>query len=140
MPSDTSGDGAPKGELSPSDRAAFERRVAGLDKRLSEVKAREAAEAKAGRDRSAQGRGMAMGFKMASELVAAVLVGGLIGYGLDYFLGTTPWGLLVMLLVGFAAGVRNVVQGYGRVQQDIARTTGGDIGKPLRDRDDDEDA
>jgi len=29
------------------------------------------------------GRGMAYGMRMATELVAAIIVGGLIGYGLD---------------------------------------------------------
>jgi len=130
-------EGRDRGDLSPEDRAAFERRVAGLEKRLGDVKAREKRAADVSRDRGLQGRGMAYGLRMASELVAAVLVGGLIGYGLDYFLGTKPWIFLVMLLLGFAAGVRNVVRGYGKVQGEMAQKTGGDIGRPVTDDDDD---
>lgn len=123
--------------LSPEERAAFERRVAGLDKRLGDVKSREAAEHKASRDRSSANRGMAYGLRMASELVAAVLVGGVIGYGLDQLLGTTPWLFMIMFLIGFAAGVRNVMRGYAQVQADLAKTTGGNIGKSVPDDVDD---
>lgn len=119
--------------LSPEDRAAFERRVAGLDKRLSDVKARDAIEAKASRDRRMSNRGMAYGLRMASELVAAVLVGGAIGYALDHWLGTTPWFSFVLLILGFAAGVRNVLRGYEKVQADIKASTGGNIGKSIPD-------
>jgi ATP synthase protein I len=54
--------------------------------------------------------GMARGFRLSTELVAGVLVGALIGWGLDRWLGISPWGLIVFLLLGFAAGVLNVVR------------------------------
>ncbi len=53
--------------------------------------------------------GMAVGLKYASEFTAAVLVGAFLGYGVDHFVGTAPWGLLSGLLLGFCAGVRNIV-------------------------------
>ena len=53
--------------------------------------------------------GMAVGLKYASEFTAAVLVGAFLGYGLDHFLNSAPWFLLVGLLLGFCAGVRNIV-------------------------------
>jgi ATP synthase protein I len=55
-------------------------------------------------------RGAAEGFKIASEFVAGVLVGTAIGYGIDQLFGTTPFGLIVFLLIGFAAGVLNVIR------------------------------
>ncbi|WP_152044953.1 AtpZ/AtpI family protein [Aureimonas psammosilenae] len=55
-------------------------------------------------------RGAAEGFKIASEFVAGILVGVAIGYGIDQFFGTTPFGLIVFLMIGFAAGVRNVIR------------------------------
>ena len=54
--------------------------------------------------------GMAVGLKYASEFTAAVLVGAFLGYGLDHFLNSAPWFLLVGLLLGFCAGVMNVVR------------------------------
>jgi ATP synthase protein I len=79
---------------------------------------------------------MAAGMRMASEMVGAVLVGAAIGYGLDLFLGTKPWLLLLFFVLGFAAGVLNVMRGYQRLQTDITRETGGNIGKDLPDDDD----
>jgi ATP synthase protein I len=48
-------------------------------------------------------------------LVAGVVVGALIGWGFDRLLSTSPFGLIVFLLLGFVAGVVNVVRSAGRV-------------------------
>ena len=56
------------------------------------------------------GSGLARGLRLSTELVAGVLVGAVIGWALDRWLGISPWGLIVFLLLGFAAGVRNVVR------------------------------
>src|ERR1700722_5934150 len=56
------------------------------------------------------GSGLARGLRLSTELVAGVLVGAFIGWALARWLGISPWGLIVFLLVGFAAGVRNVVR------------------------------
>ena len=56
------------------------------------------------------GSGLARGLRLSTELVAGVLVGAGIGWALDRWLGISPWGLIVFLLLGFAAGVRNVVR------------------------------
>ncbi|WP_165176315.1 AtpZ/AtpI family protein [Desulfovibrio sp. ZJ369] len=42
------------------------------------------------------------------HLVSGPLVGFAIGYGLDYWLGTGPWGKLIFLVIGIAAGFLNV--------------------------------
>lgn len=55
--------------------------------------------------RSERSSGLARGFQLSSEFVASVLVGAAIGWGIDYFLPTSPWGLVVFLLLGFGAGV-----------------------------------
>lgn len=40
----------------------------------------------------------------------SVLVGAAIGYGLDRLLGTAPWLMIILLGLGFAAGVMNIVR------------------------------
>lgn len=56
---------------------------------------------------------MARGLRLSSELVAGVLVGAGMGWLLDRWLGSSPWGLIVFLMLGFAAGVMNVMRVAG---------------------------
>ncbi|MBF0428029.1 MAG: AtpZ/AtpI family protein [Magnetococcales bacterium] len=46
--------------------------------------------------------------RMSSDLVAAIFVGGGIGYLLDYWCGTQPWLTLVFFLLGVVTGFRNL--------------------------------
>ena len=63
----------------------------------------------------ATGYGEAM--KLSSEFVAGVAVGAGLGWMIDRFAGTSPWGLVVFLLLGFAAGVLNVLRSVGRIAE-----------------------
>ena len=56
---------------------------------------------------------MAMGFRLSSELIAGVAVGALMGWGFDRLLSTSPFGLIVFVLLGFTAGVLNVIRSAG---------------------------
>ncbi|MEM8795151.1 MAG: AtpZ/AtpI family protein [Pseudomonadota bacterium] len=88
-----------------------------LDQLNTQLQARENA-AKAERAKATQdNRGMAYGLKIASEFVSAVLVGSAIGWVLDYYVGTTPFGLIVFLMLGFAAGVVNVMRTTGKMAE-----------------------
>lgn len=53
--------------------------------------------------------------RLSSEFVAGVLVGAAIGWFVDRLAGTTPWGLIVFLLLGFGAGILNVLRATGQV-------------------------
>jgi ATP synthase protein I len=68
-----------------------------------------------GAQRAATAAGYARGFRLSSELVAGVLVGAGIGWLIDRGLGISPWGLIVFLLLGFAAGVLNVMRSAGLI-------------------------
>jgi ATP synthase protein I len=43
------------------------------------------------------------------------VVGAGIGWLIDRWLGVSPWGLIVFLLLGFAAGVLNVMRSAGLI-------------------------
>jgi ATP synthase protein I len=58
---------------------------------------------------------MAKGFRLSTELVAGVIVGAIIGWGFDWLTGLSPLGLIVFLLLGFVAGVLNVMRAAGVV-------------------------
>jgi ATP synthase protein I len=65
----------------------------------------------------AQGRsdpsGLARALRLSAELIGGVIVGTGIGWMLDRLLGTSPWGFIVFLLLGFAGGVFTVMRSAG---------------------------
>ena len=127
--------GRAPGEMTPEELARFERRVSELGNKLGKVKAGRDADEQADRDAEMRGRGMAYGLRMGLDLVAGVLVGGLIGWGLDWVLGTRPWLLLLFFVLGFAAGILNVMRTYQQMQREFAARTGGNIGHRVPDDD-----
>jgi ATP synthase protein I len=52
-------------------------------------------------------------FRMSTEFVAGVIAGGGLGWLFDRWLGTSPWGMIVFLMLGFAAGIYNVMRASG---------------------------
>ena len=56
-------------------------------------------------------------FKMSTELVAAVVVGTIIGFILDNWFGTKPWLILIFFFVGVIAGILNVVRSAKKMQR-----------------------
>ena len=65
--------------------------------------------------RPATGYGQA--FKLSSEFIAGIAVGIGIGWVIDRWAGTSPWGLIVFLLLGFGAGILNVLRSAGVVAE-----------------------
>ncbi len=53
---------------------------------------------------------LGVAFRLVTELVAAVIVGGAVGWALDRVLGTSPVLLILMFFAGIAAGFRNVLR------------------------------
>ena len=56
-------------------------------------------------------------FKMSTELVAAVVVGTIIGFILDEWFGTKPWLILIFFFVGVIAGIMNVIKSAKKMQK-----------------------
>lgn len=61
--------------------------------------------------------GFGQAVRLSSEFVAGVAVGAGLGWLIDNMAGTSPWGLIVFLLLGFAAGVLNVLRSAGLVAE-----------------------
>ena len=73
------------------------------------------------RQEGKQGAGGAAGYgqamKLSSEFIAGIAVGAGLGWMIDRLAGTSPWGLVVFLLLGFAAGVLNVLRSVGKIAE-----------------------
>lgn len=103
----------------------LEERRKHLGEELAKVKRDAGREEAQERKAEASRKGFAEAMKLSSEFVAAIIVGGVLGYVLDRFAGTGPWGLIILLLLGFCAGVLNVMRATGMVARPDARDRGG---------------
>jgi ATP synthase protein I len=91
--------------------------------RLADIEARlKKAREKRGEVRQVESPNSKLGiaFRLVTELLAAVIVGGAIGWGLDRLFGTGPLLLIVMFMVGVAAGFFNVVRSAQQMNRDQA--------------------
>jgi ATP synthase protein I len=120
MADGTNDSGNGSGEKSSSDEAALSARLGSLNHRLSEIrdsrKIRTDQPGDGSGDGAAKASAMALGFRLSSELIAGVVVGALLGWGFDRLLSTSPFGLIAFVLLGFVAGVVNVIRSAGVAQ------------------------
>lgn len=107
-----------RGAISPTDREAFKKRAADLGSRLDKVRGVSEAKSKSAPTPDDGSRGAAFGqaTKISVELVVGIAVGGFIGKVLDNQFGTAPWGLIVFLMLGFAAAITNIIRMAQRLQ------------------------
>ena len=64
-------------------------------------------------------RGLFMGsaFRLGTELVAAVVVGTIIGFILDNWFDTKPWFIITFFFIGVTAGILNVIRVANKMQE-----------------------
>lgn len=100
---------------SSSGEDALSKRLRDLDRRLDAKQAERAGEQRLEETAPQPNWGMAL--RLGADFVAGVVVGAAIGWGFDALFGTSPWGLIVFLLLGFAAGVLSVLRTAGLMQE-----------------------
>ena len=69
-------------------------------------------------DSKKRGSFMGNAFKLGTELVAAVVVGTIIGFILDNWFDTKPWLIIIFFFLGAAAGMLNVIKAANRMQKE----------------------
>ncbi|WP_374374713.1 AtpZ/AtpI family protein [Dongia sp.] len=57
-----------------------------------------------------EGTHLGYGFRLSVELLAGLLVGLGLGYVIDGWLGTRPWVMLVLMILGLGGGILNVMR------------------------------
>jgi ATP synthase protein I len=98
-----------------AEERALSERMRDLERRLDESHAAREANARSPLEPPRQGYGLAM--RLGADFVAGIVVGAAIGWGVDRLFGTSPWGLIVFLLLGFVAGILSVLRSAGLVKQ-----------------------
>jgi ATP synthase protein I len=85
------------------ERLAKARDSAGLDRLPREGKSQKAAD----------GSAIRLAMRLGVEMVAALVIAVVIGWGLDRLLHTRPWLMIAFVPIGAAAGLRNVFRAMG---------------------------
>jgi ATP synthase protein I len=90
-------------------------------------------------DRSVLQQGLGLGVRIGIELVVAVGVASVVGWAIDRWFGTRPWGMIVLFFLGVAAGMLNVYRAVTGVSGPVGYNPP-DAGAAVpKDRWDDED-
>lgn len=91
-------------------------RLKALEERIAQAKAAQAPKPRQDEHYSRAN----LAWRMVIELVAGLLIGLGIGYGLDILLGTGPIFLVLFTLLGFAAGVQTMVRSARDAEKKLA--------------------
>ena len=70
------------------------------------------------RENKSKGLFMGSAFRLGTELVAAAVVGTIIGFILDNWFGTKPWFIIIFFIIGVIAGMLNVIRVAKRMQKE----------------------
>ena len=116
--------------------------LARLGERIDNARAQNVRSQPAVGDRSAMQQGLGLGLRIGIELVVAIGVATGLGWAIDRWLGTRPWGIIVLFFLGVAAGMLNVYRAVSGISTPVGyRRPGADGGttRPGQDPwDDDE--
>ena len=64
-----------------------------------------------------QGQDLSAGYRLLASLIGGVLAGVGLGWTLDHFVGTGPWGMVGGLLIGSTVSIISVVRAAGRMSE-----------------------
>lgn len=90
-------------EKSFEERLAEARGSAGLDRPVR----------KGGGEKAADANAIRLAMRLGVEVVAALVIAVVIGWGLDRVFHTRPWFMIAFVPLGAAAGLRNVFRAVG---------------------------
>lgn len=84
-------------------------------------------------------QGLGVGFRIGIELVVAIAVATGLGWAIDHWLGTRPWGMIVLFFLGVGAGMLNVYRAIAGISGAVGYRKPRDGGSAVTKRQDDED-
>jgi ATP synthase protein I len=113
--------------------------LARLGEEIDKARAERVRRQPAAGDRSVLHQGLGLGFRIGIELVVAVVVATGLGWAIDRWFGTRPWGMIVLFFLGVAAGMLNVYRAVTGVSGAVGYRRDDAAGAGLKNRRDDED-
>lgn len=117
MMADPQRNGNDEGEPKPGDDADLSTRLARLGSRLGEISSGREQSEKAAERKASDASGLGQAFRLSAEFISGVIAGGFLGWMLDSFAGSSPWGFILGLLLGFGAGMLNMLRASGELKR-----------------------
>src|SRR5438105_5908778 len=116
--------------------------LARLGERLDKARARRGGGPVVASDNAAMQQGVGLGLRIGIEFVVAVVVATGLGWVLDPWLGTRPWGTIVLFFLGVGTGMLSVYRAVTGIKMAVGsrplQKTGTGRPRPKDDWDDDE--
>jgi ATP synthase protein I len=100
-------------EPTSSDDANLSARLKSLDARLDQVAGQRSRTTESPERPKSDSKAIGQAFRLSAEFVSGVVAGGIIGWIVDRLFATSPWGLIVCLILGFCAGMFNLMRAAG---------------------------
>ncbi len=98
-----------------TDDADLSSRLKSLDARISKASVQRAEDEPRERPKS-DPNAIGQAFRYSAEFVSGVIAGGVVGWLVDRLFGVSPWGLIICLILGFCAGMLNLLRAAGTVK------------------------
>lgn len=92
------------------DPVAEDPRIGSLDERLKAAQEREEERNRPSGGAGATDANYRLGSRVLSELIGGIGGGALVGWVIDRFAGTSPWGLLVLMFLGIIVAFRSIIR------------------------------
>jgi ATP synthase protein I len=88
-------------------------RLKSLDARLDQVSAHRTRTTETHTRSASDSNALGQALRFSAEFVSGVVAGGIVGWIVDWLFGTSPWGLIICLILGFCAGMLNLLRAAG---------------------------
>jgi ATP synthase protein I len=95
-----------------TDNADLSSRLKSLDARISQASVQRAESEPRERPKS-DSSAIGQAFRYSAEFVSGVIAGGIVGWLIDHLFGVSPWGLIICIILGFCAGMLNLLRAAG---------------------------
>ena len=97
-----------------------------LGERIDKARAERVQREPSAVDRSTMQQGLGLGLRIGIELVVAIGIATGLGWALDRWFGTRPWGMVVLFFLGVAAGMLNVYRAVAGISAPVGYRRPGD--------------
>jgi ATP synthase protein I len=88
-------------------------RLKSLDARLDKAAAQRSRVTESPARSKSDSSAVSQAFRLSAEFVSGVIAGGIVGWLVDRLFGISPWGLIVCVILGFCAGMLNLLRAAG---------------------------